>query len=39
LRDWLIEQVTFLGNPFQTWMVVALALILIATIINLGERR
>jgi hypothetical protein len=39
LHDWLTEQVTFLGIPFQNWMVVALALILIAIIINPGERR
>jgi len=39
LSDWLTEQFTLLGIPFQNWMVVALALILIAMIINLGERR
>jgi hypothetical protein len=39
LHDGLTEQVTFLGIPFQNWMVVALALILIAIIINRGERR
>ena len=39
MSDWLTEQITFLGIPFQNWMVVALALILIATLINLGERR
>jgi hypothetical protein len=38
LHDWLTEQFTFLGIPFQNWMVVALALILIAAIINLGQR-
>ena len=37
--DWLLTQVTVLGVPFQNWMVVTLALVLIATIINLGERR
>lgn len=36
MSDWLTEQITFLGIPFQNWMVVALALILIATLINLG---
>jgi hypothetical protein len=39
LRDWLTEQVTFLGIPFQNLMIVIFGVILIATIINLGERR
>jgi hypothetical protein len=39
LRDWLTEQVTFLGIPFQNWMIVTLALMLIALLINMGERR
>jgi hypothetical protein len=39
LRDWLTEQVTFLGIPFQNWMIVTLALMLIAILINMGERR
>lgn len=38
-EDWLVRQVTVLDIPFQNWMVVALALILIAALINLGERR
>jgi hypothetical protein len=37
--DWLVRQVTLLGIPFQNWMVVALALIRIAMIIDIGERR
>jgi hypothetical protein len=37
--DWLVKQVTLLGIPFENWMVVALALMLIAVIINIGERR
>ena len=36
--DWLIKQVTFLGIPFQNWMVVTFALILIAMLINQGEK-
>jgi hypothetical protein len=39
LHDWLTEQVTFLGIPFQNWMIVTLALMLIALLINMGERR
>jgi hypothetical protein len=39
LRDWLTEQVTFLGIPFQNWMIVTLALMLIALLINMEERR
>ena len=39
MHDWLTEQVTFLGIPFQNWMIVTLALMLIALLINLGERR
>jgi hypothetical protein len=38
LRDWLTEQVTFLGIPFQNWMIIVFALILVAALINLGER-
>jgi hypothetical protein len=39
MHDWLTDRFTLLGIPFQNWMVVALALILIAAIINIGERR
>jgi hypothetical protein len=39
LHDWLTERFTFLGIPFQNWMVVAFALMLIAALINMGERR
>jgi hypothetical protein len=39
LRDWLTDQVTFFGIPFQNWMIVTLALMLVAALINLGERR
>ena len=39
MHDWLTEQVTFLGIPFQNWMIVTLALMLIALLINMGERR
>jgi hypothetical protein len=39
LRDWLTDQVTFLGIPFQNWMIVTLALMLVAALINPGERR
>jgi hypothetical protein len=37
--NWLVTQVTLFGIQFQNWMVVTFALILIATLVNLGERR
>jgi len=39
LHDWLTEQVTFLSFPFQNWMLIVFALMLIAALINLLERR
>lgn len=39
MEDWLTRQVTLLGIPFENWMVVTLALMLIAAFINIGERR
>jgi hypothetical protein len=39
VHDWLTDRFTLLGIPFQNWMVVALALIRIAMIIDIGERR
>jgi drug/metabolite transporter (DMT)-like permease len=36
--DWLVRHVTLLGIPFQNWMIIAFALILIGVLINLGER-
>ena len=38
MDDWLTRQVTLVGIPFQNWMVVTLALVLIVALINLGER-
>jgi hypothetical protein len=38
MDDWLVRQVTLLGIPFQNWMVVTLALILIAALINISEK-
>jgi hypothetical protein len=38
LRDWLTEQFTLLGIPFQNWMVVAFAIIVIAVLIAKGEK-
>jgi hypothetical protein len=38
VNDWLENQVTFLGIPFQNWMLVTVALVLVATLINIGER-
>jgi hypothetical protein len=35
--DWLVRQVTLVGIPFQNWMIVAVALILIAALINIAE--
>jgi len=37
-HDWLVKQFTILGIPFQNWMVVALAMIIIAVLIAKGER-
>jgi hypothetical protein len=39
MNDWLVRHITLLGIPFQNWMVVTLMLILIASLINLGEKR
>jgi hypothetical protein len=39
MNDWLVKPITLLGIPFQNWMVVTLMLILIASLINLGEKR
>ena len=37
--DWLLRWVNLMGIPFQNWMVVTLALILIAALINRGEKK
>ncbi len=37
MDDWLVRQVTLLGIPFQNWMIVAFALMLIAALINITE--
>jgi hypothetical protein len=39
MDDWLVRHITLLSIPFQNWMVVTLVLILIASLIRLGERR
>jgi hypothetical protein len=39
MDNWLMKQVTLIGMPMQNWMVVTLALILVATLINIAERR
>jgi hypothetical protein len=39
MDNWLMKQVTLAGIPMQNWMVVTLALILVATLINIAERR
>jgi hypothetical protein len=36
--DWMARQFTLLGIPFQNWMVVAIAMIIIAVLITRGER-
>jgi hypothetical protein len=36
--DWLVTQGTYLGIPFQNWMVVSLALVLAAVLIAVWER-
>ena len=38
MDDWLVRQITFLSIPFQNWVVVTLVLILIASLINQGEK-
>jgi hypothetical protein len=37
MDDWLARHIMLLGIQFQNWMVVTLALILIAALIKLGE--
>jgi len=39
MDDWLVDQISLLGLQFQNWMVVTVALVLIATLINIAERR
>jgi hypothetical protein len=39
MDDWLVRHITLLGIPFQNWMVVTLMLILIASLIKVGEKR
>jgi hypothetical protein len=39
MDEWLVRHITFLSIPLQNWMVVTLVLILIASLINLGEKR
>jgi len=39
MDDWLVRHITLLSIPFQNWMVVTLVLILIGSLINLGEKR
>ena len=38
MDDWLAEQITLLGIPIQNWVLVTLALILVAALINIGEK-
>jgi hypothetical protein len=38
MDDWLEVQFTFLNIPLQNWMVVSLALILIAALITIWDR-
>ena len=37
MDDWLARHIMLLGIQLQNWMVVALALILVAALIKLGE--
>ena len=39
MEDWLVSQITLLGIPLQNWMILTFTLILIAALINVGERR
>jgi hypothetical protein len=36
--DWLVRHATLLGIPFQNWVLVAFALMLVAALINISER-
>ena len=38
MDHWLLREVMFLGIPFQNWMVVTIALISIAILVNRGEK-
>jgi hypothetical protein len=38
VQDWLTDRFTVFGIPFQNWMVVALAMIVVAVLI-IRERR
>ena len=37
MSDWLVEQFTLLGLTFQNWMIVGLAMIVIAALISRME--
>jgi hypothetical protein len=37
--DWLVRQVTLLGIPFQNWIFIAFALMLIAALINMAKNK
>jgi hypothetical protein len=39
VREWLIERFTLLDVSFQNWMVVALAMIVIAVLVWKAERK
>ena len=39
MDDWLVRQATLLGIPFQNWMIVAFALMLVAALINITESK
>ncbi|SHN71545.1 hypothetical protein SAMN05444170_2056 [Bradyrhizobium erythrophlei] len=39
MDEWLMDKATLLGFQFQNWMVVTFALILVASLINISERR
>lgn len=37
MDDWLVGQINLLGIPVQNWMLVTLALALVAALINIAE--
>lgn len=39
MDDWLVREFTLLGIPFQNWVVVVLAAIMIAVLMAKGEKR
>ena len=39
MHDWLTDQVTLLGIPFENWMIVTFTLMLFAALVNILDKR